>query len=115
MEESNEVYHQSVTTIDTWTSQDCCCGSDSIDSSNGEYVYRDPIDIPTDAYAHYDLLIPIIITFNLGLVYYLLDTMDHTVDRLRTLLRSSLRLYDIPFVSNELEEEEEPATLPIFS
>jgi tetratricopeptide (TPR) repeat protein len=99
LEEYNEVYHHSVTTnIDTWMSQNYCCVSDSIDSSHGEFVYRDPILILSNASASsHDLAIPIVITFNLGLTYYLLGTtMDHTVDRL-VLLRSSMRLYQYSF------------------
>jgi tetratricopeptide (TPR) repeat protein len=115
------VYRHSVSTFDTWmtknendslndigTTTDTTgefvyrnplSSSDSIDnssiSSNGEFVYTDPIYIPSHAYSH-DLLIPIVITFNLGLAYYLLATTDQTVDRL-TLLRSSLRLYQHSF------------------
>jgi tetratricopeptide (TPR) repeat protein len=115
--DNKSVYRHSLSTFDTWmtkneydsassndvgTTGECVYRnplsiSDSIDidSSNEEFVYRDPIYIPSDAYSH-DLLIPIVITFNLGLAYYLLATTDHTVDRL-TLLRSSLRLYQHSF------------------
>jgi hypothetical protein len=71
------VYRHSVSTIDTWMTKNEYDSLNDIGTSTGEFVYRNPISIPEEAYPH-DLIVPISIIFNLGLANHLFATETMT-------------------------------------
>jgi tetratricopeptide (TPR) repeat protein len=93
--DESAVYRHSVTTIDTWMNRDCNYPSN--ENVSGKFVYRDPICVPDKAYPN-DLIVPIVITFNLGLAYHLLATTSRNgIEDTVKLLRQSLKLYQYSF------------------
>jgi hypothetical protein len=89
------VYCHSVKTIDTWMKRDCTYPLN--ENVSGKFVYRESICVPDNTYPN-DLIVPIVITFNLGLAYHLLATTskDGIEDNVK-LLRQSLKLYQYSF------------------
>jgi tetratricopeptide (TPR) repeat protein len=90
----------SVTAIDTWMNRDYDYPSN--ENVSGKFVYRDPICVPEKgAYPNDLIVIPSVITFNLGLAYHLLATRTSrggiTEEITVKLLRQSLKLYQCSF------------------